>query len=267
MVWSSAGRARHRDAILKPRGLLCVHVAYAPVPDAPAILADDDILAVADLHIGIEAELEESGVTLPSQTRKMAKRLRELVQRTGAKRLVLLGDVKHFIPGISPTERRDLPIFFNELYDVVEEIHIASGNHDPLLRPYIGELVKIHKPTGFRLGETGFVHGHAWPAEDVMAASTLLMGHNHPAVVFVDAFGARHVQPVWVRVPFRKKHARYAKMPKEAIVVPAFNDLCGGTPVNDLRTKFLGPLVADDVVRLDRARLHLLDGTDLGLLP
>lgn len=239
----------------------------APVPDAPAILVEEDILAVADLHIGIEAELQESGVTLPSQTRKMAKRLRDLVGRTGAKRLVLLGDVKHFIPGISPTERRDLPIFFNELYDSVEEIHIASGNHDPLLRPYIGEIVEIHRPTGFRIGETGFVHGHAWPAEDVMNVPTLLMGHNHPAVVFVDAFGARNIQPVWVRAPFQKRHEKYAKMPKEAIIVPAFNDLCGGTPMNDRRAKFLGPLLAQEVVRLDRARLHLLDGTDLGTLP
>lgn len=241
-------------------------MACAPVPDAPAILVDGDTLAVADLHIGIEAEFEESGVTLPSQTRKMASRLRALVEQTGARTLVLLGDVKHFIPGISPTERRDLPIFFNELYDVLDEIHIAAGNHDANLRPYIGELVTIHKPTGFRLGDAGFVHGHAWPAKDVMAAKVLLMGHNHPAVVFVDAFGARNVQPCWVRVPFRRKHARYAKLPGEAIVVPSFNDLCGGTPVNDVRTTFLGPLMTDEVVRLDRARLHLLDGTDLGAL-
>ena len=121
-------------------------------------------------------------------------------------------------------------------YDIVEEIHIAAGNHDPLLRPYIGEVVTIHKPTGFRLGDTGFVHGHAWPSEEVMAAKVLLMGHNHPAVVFVDAFGARHVQPCWVRVPFRKKHPRYGSLPREAVVVPAFNELCGGVPVNDVPT-------------------------------
>src|SRR3990172_10262364 len=127
--------------MLKPPPELCALVSHAPVPDAPAILVDDDLLAVADLHIGIEAELQESGVTLPSQTRKIATRIRELVEGTGGRRLVLLGDVKHFIPGVSPTERRDLPIFFNELYDAVDEIHIASGNHDPLLRPYIGEIV------------------------------------------------------------------------------------------------------------------------------
>jgi putative SbcD/Mre11-related phosphoesterase len=236
------------------------------VPDAPALLAGD-VLAVADLHIGIEAELEESGVTVPSQTRKIAGRLRGLLEATGARRLVLLGDVKHFIPGISPTERRDLPIFFNELYEAVDEVHIAAGNHDALLRPYIGEIVTIHRPTGFVLDGLGFVHGHAWPSKEVMAAKALVMGHNHPAVVFVDAFRARTLQPCWMRVPFRKKHAKYPRLPKEAVVVPAFNELCGGTPVNDVRTKFLGPLLGHDVVRLERARIHLLDGTDLGLLP
>jgi hypothetical protein len=64
-------------AILKPTSELRVSVAHDPVPDAPAILVDD-VLAVADLHIGIEAELQESGVTLPSQTRKIATRLRDL---------------------------------------------------------------------------------------------------------------------------------------------------------------------------------------------
>jgi metallophosphoesterase superfamily enzyme len=49
--------------------------------------------------------------------------------------------------------------------------------------------------------------------------------------------------------------------------VPSFNELCGGTPVNDVKAKLLGPLAKPDVVNLDRARLHLLDGTDLGTLP
>jgi metallophosphoesterase superfamily enzyme len=68
-------------------------------------------------------------------------------------------------------------------------------------------------------------------------------------------------------VPFRRKHRKYEKLPREAVCVPSFNELCGGTPVNDVRAKLLGPLMQPDVVNLDRARLHLLDGTDLGTLP
>ena len=242
-------------------------MSHVPVPDAPAILVDDEILAVADLHIGLEAALFEAGVSLPSQTRKIGRRLRALLDSTGARTLVLLGDVKHFIPAVSPLERRDLPIFFNEVADAVDEVHIAAGNHDALLRPYLPSFARIHRPSGFRIGDAGFVHGHAWPAKPVMAAKVLLMGHNHPAVVFVDKLGGRHVQPCWVRVPFRRRHRKYAKLPREAVCVPSFNELCGGTPVNDVRARLLGPLMQPDVVNLNRARLHLLDGTDLGMLP
>src|SRR5437867_2549110 len=59
---------------------------------------------------------------------------------------------------------------------------------------------------------------------------------------------------------------RYPKLPKEAIVVPAFNELCGGMPVNDIRARFLGPLFDEDIVRVDDAAIHLLDGTNLGRL-
>lgn len=242
-------------------------MTYVPVADAPAILVDDRILAVADLHIGIEAALQEAGVLVPSQARRLGRRVRELLEATGAKTLVLLGDVKHFIPGVSPVERRDIPIFFQEVLDVADEVHIAAGNHDALIRPYVPEGVTIHRASGFRLRDIAFVHGHAWPGKAVMEAKVLLMGHNHPAVVFVDALGGKTVQPCWMRIPFRRKHARYPKMPREAVCVPSFNELCGGTPVNDVHADLLGPLMKDEVVRLDRARLHLLDGTDLGALP
>lgn len=242
-------------------------MSFVPVPDAPAILVNDRILAVADLHIGLEAKLNEAGVFLPSQTRKIARRLRELLESTESKTLVLLGDVKHFIPGVSPLERRDIPIFFNEILDAVDEVHIAAGNHDALIRPYVPEAVTIHKPTGFTIGDAGFVHGHAWPAKAVMESRFLLMGHNHPAVVFVDKLGGKNVQPCWVRAPFRRKHKKYPRLPREAVCVPSFNELCGGTPVNEARARLLGPLMQGDVLNLLRARLYLLDGTDLGPLP
>jgi metallophosphoesterase superfamily enzyme len=69
-----------------------------------------------------------------------------------------------------------------------------------------------------------------------------------------------------MRVPFLRKHRRYPKLPKEAIVVPAFNELCGGMPVNDVRARFLGPLFDEELVRVDDAAIHLLDGTHLGRL-
>jgi len=48
------------------------------------------------------------------------------------------------------------------------------------------------------------------------------------------------------------------------VIVPAFNDLCGGLPLNEPCEEPRGPLPA--LADLDRTRVWLLDGTDLGLL-
>jgi metallophosphoesterase superfamily enzyme len=48
------------------------------------------------------------------------------------------------------------------------------------------------------------------------------------------------------------------------IIVPAFNDLCGGLSLNEPQENEDGPVLT--MADLDRARIYLLDGTDLGNL-
>lgn len=236
------------------------------MPDEPAILIDGTVLALADLHLGLEVQLREAGVHVPSQAGKMAARLERIVDATGARTLVLLGDVKHLIPRMASPERRDVHAFFARACDLLEDVHIVAGNHDGMLRNIVPGSVRFHPAHGFRLGDASFCHGHAWPSRPVMEADVLLMGHNHPAVFFRDVLGHRQVVPCWFRAPFRRRHPRYPRMPREAIVVPSFNELCGGVPMNDARVDYLGPILDPAVLRLDRATLHLLDGTDLGRL-
>jgi hypothetical protein len=240
-------------------------VDIEPVPDVPALVAGD-LLVAADLHIGLEEELREKGIRVPGRAEAMASLLVETADRRGADRLVLLGDVKHLVPKMASRERRDVYVFFRDLAARFREIYIAQGNHDGMLRHIVPRSVKFRSPYGFRIEDVGFCHGHAWPFKKVMEAKTLLMGHNHPAVAFRDAMGHRQILPCWMRVPFRAKHRRYARLPREAIVVPAFNELCGGMPVNDVRARFIGPLFDEDVVDVGAASVHLLDGTRLGSL-
>ena len=68
-----------------------------PIPDVPALRVGD-ALVVADLHIGIEEELREKGVEIPSRAEVMGRRLVDLASRTGATDLIVLGDVKHLVP-------------------------------------------------------------------------------------------------------------------------------------------------------------------------
>jgi putative SbcD/Mre11-related phosphoesterase len=240
-------------------------VEIEPIPDRPAILADD-VLVVADLHIGLEEELFEKGVVIPSRAEVMGRRLVEIADRPGAERLVILGDVKHLVPKMASRERRDVYVFFRELAEHFREIYVAQGNHDGILKSIVPRTVRFRSPYGFRLDDVGFCHGHAWPYKKVMEAKVLLMGHNHPAVAFTDELGSRQIQPCWMRAPFLRRHKRYPKLPQEAIVVPAFNELCGGMPVNDVHTRFLGPLFREKLLSVNEASIHLLDGTNLGRL-
>ncbi len=236
-----------------------------PVPDQPALMAGD-MLVVADLHIGLEEELREKGVHIPGRAEGMARALVDIADRRGADRLVVLGDVKHLVPKMASRERRDVYVFFRDLADRFEDITIAQGNHDGMLKNIVPRAVHFKSPYGFRVDDVGFCHGHAWPYKKVMEARTLIMGHNHPAVAFRDPLGHRQILPCWMRLPFLRSHKRYPKVPKEAIVVPSFNELCGGMPVNDVRARFIGPLFDEDLVNVDAATLHLLDGTNLGTL-
>jgi len=239
---------------------------FRPIPDHAALLVEDDILAVADLHIGLEEALREAGVHLPPQADRMAAEIETLAKEHGAARLVILGDVKHFVPRMPGPERRDVYRFFQRLQVTFDDIYVAQGNHDGLLRHVVPRTVRFRSAYGFVLDDVGFCHGHAWPYKKVMAASALVVGHNHPAVAFVDARGHRTIQPCWMRIPFRRRHRRYPKLPRAAVVVPSLNEMCGGTPVNDLRANFLGPLFDPALLRTDDAEIHLLDGTYLGKL-
>src|SRR2546427_11717320 len=106
-----------------------------PIPDHAALLIDGSILAVADLHIGLEEQLAEAGVHIPSQAEKMAGEIEALASEHGAKTLVVLGDVKHFVPKMASRERRDGYPFFQRRQATIGAMDGAPGNHDARVRP------------------------------------------------------------------------------------------------------------------------------------
>src|SRR2546427_4639228 len=87
------------------------------------------MLVVADLHIGIEEELQEKGIRVPSRAEVMGRKLIELADRRGATRLVILGDVKHLVPKMASRERRDVYRFFRDPAPTFPQGYIAPGNH------------------------------------------------------------------------------------------------------------------------------------------
>jgi len=251
------------------RDPVCDVVRLEPVPDVPALLieGDESWVCVADLHIGIEVQLRRSGFNVPSQTTRMLASL-EMLSAKGDNP-VMLGDVKHRISAVSHMENKEIPPFFDRLRTVFERVVVVAGNHDAGLGPALPDGVKAVSGTGTILEGLGMVHGHVWPSEKVMSGDTLVMGHIHPSVMLRDSIGTKTNEKCWIRARMRRAVVKghYERCPKELVVVPAFNPLLVGTPVNGGRGGPLGPLFRNGLVDEGSVSVYLLDGTNLGKPP
>ena len=244
-----------------------------PIPGEPALFVQNTsaTLVIADLHIGIERELYRSGINIPSQTKKIFDRLSKLIADHSPDRIVLLGDVKHNVPYTSAQEQRELPIFLSRISRDLP-VDIAAGNHDGGIEKYLGENATLHPSAGFVLDGVGYVHGHAWADPEVLKAEYLIMAHNHPTIRFIDDLGCRSTEPAWIRTRLRTDDPAFGNRYRDhdldsvdpgVIVVPAFNDLCGGVPFNVPDPDLLGP-IAVHTLEIGDATAYLLDGTNLG---
>ena len=237
-----------------------------PVPGAPAAVAtldDERALVVADYHAGIEEALRREGVELASRAEERRDRLRSLCAETTPDRIVFLGDLGHAIGRPTGPEREELVAMVDAL-DVPATL--VRGNHDGELADVVD--LAVTDGDGVRLGDVGFVHGHTWPAREVLSASVICMGHEHPAVRLEDDVGGSRVERAWLRgpldpAPFVEHDSELAGAVDDAslVVFPAFNDLAGGTWVNVPGQGFLSPFLP---AALPDGEAYLLDGTRLG---
>lgn len=234
-----------------------------PIPNEPALLIKNKkILVIADLHIGIESELEEHGVTTQNYTQKMIDHFVSLCKKYRPKEIILLGDIKHNIPTSTIHERSDVKNFLKTIkkYGVV---HIIPGNHDGNISKISPEEVIIHSSEGFSFENIGFVHGHRWPSSNIMRSDQIIMAHTHPTVMLIDRLNHKSFEPCWVKTCFKKSNLK-EKYPNSSnpqlLILPAFNPLCGGVPIN--KEGIVGPL--GKIIDLDTAEIYLLDGTLLG---
>jgi putative SbcD/Mre11-related phosphoesterase len=244
-------------------------VNLVPVPDTPALTLEGPRrwVCIADLHIGIETALRGSGFNIPSQLPKMSSAIETL--GCHADRLMILGDVKHRITHASRGEDRDLRAIMQRIMRTFQAVVVTPGNHDGGLREAMPEGCVITTSHGTVVDGVGAFHGHVWPSDDVMACDTVVMGHVHPSVRLEDSMGGRVNEKCWMRAGFSKKKVteRYASCPDELVVVPAFNPLITGSPINAPGGGALGPLLRNNLVNEHSISAYLLDGTNLGRLP
>ncbi len=272
-------------------------IPITPVKKYPALLLrkqSERVLVVADLHMGWEVLLAQKGVHIPSQTPKILDKLLRLIKACKPTRLIFLGDVKDAIARVEMEEWRDVPDLFEALEKKVPDIQVVPGNHDGNLEPLLPVNVKILPVTGVIFGDVGLLHGHAWPAPELLGCRRLVTGHVHPMVALRDPLGFRTTRQVWVKATCDgkrlaksflehldaqvgadpsvslTKHFNVRPRVSQLFITPAFNEFLGGRSINERKGKdakhrtFIGPVLRSGSINLDHAETYLLDGTFLG---
>lgn len=195
---------------------------------------DEKILIVGDMHLGYENYLEEKGWSFPKTQMDVSEEvLKKIFKKTGKlKKVILLGDVKHFFSGILAGEYSDfnfiIKLIKNNLYKSGEVI-ITKGNHDKILSPIVKRYDFVKMKEVFIWKDVGFFHGHFDMIEkynlDLVdkKIKIILVGHFHPAVVLKDDIKQEKYKCFL--------YGKHKQLRKKIIILPSFFPLVEGSDI------------------------------------
>lgn len=159
------------------------------IVDLALHLEKENVLVIADTHIGYEEALNKSGFLIPKlQFEQLGKRiekiLKQVASRTNKLRQVIInGDVKHEFGEISDQEWRDALKLFDVLSLYCDEIVLVRGNHDNILEP-IAKKRNVRVVDYEIIDDIMIIHGDKPIPSIPSAVKTIIIGHEHPAVSF-----------------------------------------------------------------------------------
>jgi len=257
--------------------------------DRGLIIRGDNLsaLIISDLHLGIEEEIsEERGIHFPLQDVSILERIKSLVRKYELSSLYIVGDVKHTILTDIPYNGDIIPEFVHNLTEIVETV-IIPGNHDGNLKALLPRSVELANVHGIVIGKgderIGLLHGHAWPAPELLEASRFIAGHSHPAVSRFRTVSKPEIGrsdrrryagsvPVVLNSKLSKncirQRLRILEIPDDNIAtlttLPSFNQLISGIAVNSPRSEFQGPLFENSCVDVLKSEIYSTDGLYLG---
>jgi len=201
------------------------------LPGGAALLTEENVLVVADMHLGVEASLEYEGLSIPRvQTKKIAGYMSRLIQSISPSKVVVAGDLKHNFSRNLIQEWQDVEKFVKDL-SAKTSLEVVKGNHDNylgyILREYGIPLRREVTISGVRI-----LHGHSGK---LMGGMTI-MGHIHPAIRLRDSIGASVKDPCFL----------YNKM-RRLLILPALSIVAYGTDVvGQACSSRMSPILSDD---------------------
>ena len=231
---------------------------YASGP-AVAIERREKVLAIADPHFGVEADLHRHGLHFESRSALRLDRLMEIIEESDPDYLVVLGDLKHMIPYVTRQEKAEMPQILKTIRRETE-FRLAPGNHDTGLEHYL-EKDELLPAAGAVIDGTGYFHGHMIPDESLFG-HLIICGHHHPVVNLYDDVGcALRGTPGYLlaEVDPSSWTKTAPATPTRVLLVPAFYELAGGMDVRMIPGNKISPIAK--AIRPETGEVFLRDGT------
>jgi len=195
------------------------------------------LLIFSDFHMGFEESQNKHGVLIPRfQFKDTIIRLESILKKVKPDTIIVNGDIKHEFGKISEQEWRETLKLIELLAKNCKKLILTKGNHDKIVEP-IAKKRNIAITDSFEIGDFLILHGDKIPKE--IKSKTIIIGHEHPAVLIQD--GERKEK---FKCFLMGKYKR-----KTLIVQPSFNLVTEGT--NVLKDKTLSPFLKQDLKKFE----------------
>ncbi len=187
--------------------------------DRAASWARASTLFVADLHLGKPAAFRAAGIPVPeASTGADLRRLSELLDSTGAERLVILGDLLHSKSGRAPETIGAVSSWRQQRASL--DVVLLKGNHDDSAGDPPADWSMRVSSAPVVEGPFVYAHDPEDAASERARGLTLLCGHLHPAVSLAGAGrSSLRARCFWLRMGSRR------------LVFPAFGAFTGSRVV------------------------------------
>ncbi len=234
------------------------------VPSQPALMLEGEnrSVIITDLHIGFESSLFGNNIFVGKNTtiQETINCIEEILEKTKANSLILLGDVKSSIKSIAKNEWSEVPLFFKKMSDKVETI-LIPGNHDANIQKLVPDGVTQVSSTGLVIENILLTHGHTMPSENFSNVDRIIMGHVHP--VFFQDGSVINGKRVWVSIKANKQQIFSSTSGEiEITIVPSFNKYFYATHKKQYK-KSISPIL-EKIKKVKSAKIITLDGTIIG---
>ena len=230
----------------------------------PALMIEKErLIAVGDLHIGMEEKFSNSGIEFPNAARATGREIRGICESNSANGVVFLGDVKDSIANMTKEGMDSIRTFFRELDGI--NVIIAKGNHDAHIESLIGEMgFKAEIKKEILLSECALMHGNAMPSDDAVLRKYIICGHAHMAA---------HVNGIdrkaWLVAPAgggMKEHYKSYNKSIKLIAAPAFNRLIIGSRMSYETREHL-PMLNNNLFDFEKVEAYDTYGNKLKIGP